>query len=187
MARSQPRRAVLASVSAALATDCAGTMPARLDTHLLHTVELTTEATSSSALATDVELVDHRITSASTARLRVTYTNVGSSPAHVCTAPREFHVSVGERDDADNPGLLLVTPDSSLERRAPDCWHPSGDVTFPLVAAGTELAPEQTLSLTYDVWGYDDEDAANVCIESFDYRFDFPEGLRFTLTVDSAR
>ena len=159
-------------------------MSARLQPRLLHTVALTTEATPSSNLAADVEVVDRRITTASTARVRITYTNTSTDSVTVGTAPWESHVSVREVRNSDNPGLLLVKPDNSLERRAPDCWHPAGEVGFSLVAAGTELAPEETLTLNYDVWGHPGEDAADPCIQAFDYRFEFPEGLRFTLAVE---
>lgn len=128
--------------------------------------------------AFDPSIEDRQITTGSTARLRLEYTNESESPVHLGTAPREILVST-----ASAPRILLVPEGHDLTRRSQDCWQPEENVAFSLVAAGTELDPGATFEQTYELWDNDDERGSNACIQRTTYEFEFPEDARLAVSV----
>lgn len=185
MAPLRSRRAVLASLGVAASAGCSTVLSTDATAELLHTVTATDVATGSSNLAFDVAVADDRITTESTARLRIQYTNTGTDPIGVATSQPEQHTSRSADPGVDGPALLLVPPrrSSSLGRRARDCWRPDGDVHFLLAVLGTEVPPGETLPLEYDVWAHDASPVP--CIRPGEYVFDMPEDAGFGLVVEN--
>ncbi|MFB6105851.1 MAG: hypothetical protein ABEJ70_02655, partial [Halobacteriaceae archaeon] len=99
--------------------------------------------------AATVEVVEPRVTTEHTARLRVTVRNTGEERrAYVFDPDPPMH----HEPSATGPGtLVLLAADGRHERAGADCWRPSGGV----VGDGGEtvtLAPGEAVQNTLGVW-----------------------------------
>ena len=127
-----------------------------------------------------VEAVDAKITSTTTARVMLTYTNGGENVLKLNINP--------ERPDpqssrAESPGLVLLSEAYDPTRRSDTCWKPQQE-GFPRPAVGYQypIEPGGSATLAYDVWATPGQDAD--CIRPADYQFE-PLYGSFTLTVTS--
>jgi hypothetical protein len=114
-----------------------------------------------------------RITTRHTARVRVDYTNTGPAPVTLGLTQKQGHLSVGKLGNPSDPGLLLVPPPvgKSLTRVAPDCWRPNEEISHPIVVTGTEVAPDETLTLRYEVWASKAAEPPTAYIQNREYTF----------------
>lgn len=180
------RRALLAGAStigSGILTGCLESAVAAVNEQPLHSVAVTDVAPpAASQLEFTLRVEEAQVTTASTARVQLTYTNTGETEATVRHAWWRILVSSLPR-----PRLMLVPVgggDLNLTRRESDCWHPTEDVAHPLVADGTTVGPAESFTQVYEVWGHDGEDASHPCIQRTSYGFDLGRDGQFTLAVE---
>lgn len=126
----------------------------------------------------DVEVVDGAITSGSTARIRLAYSNAGEDPMELNIDPeRPDPLSANQAD----PGLILLSSAYGPTRASTDCWKPE-EPSFPQPAVAHQhpVGPRERESLAYEVWAAPGQAAD--CIQPGTYAFR-PLFGSFTLTV----
>lgn len=128
-----------------------------------------------------VDVADEIITSDSTARVALKYTNTGDETLEVNLNPDQPDpiTSVTE-----NPGLVLLSDAYDPTRSSDTCWKPTEDgFPAPAVAYQHPIEPGETVTLPYDVWAAPKQETR--CIAPGDYQFE-PLYGSFRITVTRA-
>lgn len=128
----------------------------------------------------DVEIVDGGITSGSTARIRLAYTNAGEETLELNIDPaRPDPLPAVEAD----PGLVLLSGGYEPTRASTGCWKPEEEsFPQPAVARQHPVGSGERESLAYEVWAAPGQAAD--CIRPGAYAFR-PLFGSFTLTVST--
>ena len=127
-----------------------------------------------------VEAVDAKITSTTTARVVLTYTNGGEDILKLNINPERPDPQSSSRE---SPGLILLSDAYDPSRTLDTCWKPEQKgFPRPAVAYQHPIEPGESATLAYDVWATPQQDAD--CIRPADYQFE-PLYGSFTLTVTS--
>ena len=178
------RRTYLASLAAlTTSSGCIDSIATTNQTHskqMEKTVSVSdvAENEQSKGLNFDVEVVNAAITTSSTARIMLRYTNTGEDILTLNINPEEPDPLSSVED---TPGLILLSDISNPTRASSDCWKPKQE-NFPQpgVAYNYPIEPRQTAALTYEVWADPQQEAE--CIRLGKYRFE-PLYGSFTLSV----
>lgn len=144
------RRSLIAAVSTAvsgLAAGCLDSLAASIAPRNLHTVSVA-EITQPAAdqLQMGLELEEPAITTYQTAKIRLTYTNRGTTPIDLRVEPWSMFPSTGAP-----PNIYLIPAGGDFERRAPDCWQPTDPLASPLIPQSTTLQSGAEFTGSYEV------------------------------------
>lgn len=169
---SMDRRVFLIGLSTAL-TGCTGgrmsgdstpTTPPPLPTSVERTVRLVRADDIPTRFETEVivEILEPKITTEHTARLRIAVRNTSEKRRDYVFNPKP---PMGHERSISGPGTLLLT-EQPLERESPDCWRPSslghGDGKEKV-----KLDPGEAIENTLKIWDIGE----NECLPPGDYRF----------------
>lgn len=127
----------------------------------------------------DVTVQQSEITTDSTARLSLKYTNTGKDTLKLNINPDDpgYVPSVSE-----NPGIVLLSDMYDPTRSSKDCWKPDrNQFSEPAVAHQHSVEPGETETLEYNVWAAPQQQAD--CIQLGDYAFK-PLFGSFSLSVE---
>lgn len=101
------------------------------------------------------------------AQVRISLTNDTASSHSIESGRRPVFGSYFS--EGDGPRLLLAPPDWDLQPVNVGCWRPQGRIKPPNVIASYQLGPNETRSISAEVWTDPEADA---CLPTGSYRFE---------------
>lgn len=148
-------------------------------------------------VAADVTVLEPNVTTAHTARIRVSLENTAAQP-RTLTYTREtcdLNLIAGRYRRDEGVSLLLVSTEQAWERTESDCWMPDGrnlNCGIPARDHEITIAPDEPLRWTFRLWADPENYRQDACMPLGTYRFerrfrreDTEAALSFALSVDS--